>query len=462
MKANLPTVTLVCIDCTDKVHLAERAIDKSLEQCNFGQVKLLTHDVTRRHAVEIAPLRTIEQYSNFVIRDLHRYIDTRHCLIIQSDGYVLNGAAWTNEFLSFDYIGAPWRQWKIVGNGGFSLRSKKLLETTAQHATYTNPHPEDAWICYAHRGALEQKGIKFGTFALAELFAFEGREYNGKTWQGAAYSIDNTFGFHSWLTPLPDIDRPLIFHHSGDMGDVIYSLATMKALGGGVLFVSPDNKHPFPRPTRMQPTQEWADNFLGLVRDQEYVWAAAYTEAMPPNVDVDLNRHRELYRVPGKEKWATLFRLHLNAFGVDYPENKPWLTVSHPVCVPGKKIVVNRTMRYRNDDFPWVELIKLYGHLMVFVGTQEEHLNFNGLAVPHYNIPHLPTNTLTDAARLIAGSKVFIGNQSACMAVALGLNKPAIQEVWRGNPNCILKRENLIWERELLNNLQPIPPEWLK
>jgi hypothetical protein len=448
VKPNLPTVTLVCIDCTDKVHLAERAIDKSLEQCNFGQVKLLTNDMTRRHAVQINPLRTIEEYSAFVIRKLHRYIDTRHCLIIQSDGYVINGNAWTNEFLSFDYIGAPWVQWKIVGNGGFSLRSKKLLEVTAHHATFTNPHPEDAWICYAHRKALEDKGIRFGTLPLAELFAFEGREYNGKTWQGANYFLPNTFGFHSWLTPLPDeIDRPLIFHHSGDMGDVIYGLATMKALGGGVLFVSPDNKHPYPRPTRVTPDQAWADNFLGLVRQQEYVWAAHYTQAMPPNVDVDLNEHRKLYRTGGAQMWATLFRLHLNAFGVDYPENKPWLTVNDPVRVPRKPIVVNRTARYRNEDFPWVELIKLYGHLMVFVGTQDEHLNFNGLAVPHYNIPFLPTNSLTDAARVIAGSKVFIGNQSACMAVALGLNKPAIQEVWSGNPNCILKRDLLYCAR---------------
>lgn len=462
MKVNLPTVTLVVVDCTDKVHLAERAIEKSLEQCNFGAVKLLTHDTSRKHSVGITKVSSIEEYSDFIVRKLHKYVDTKHCLIAQSDGYVLDGTRWTDNFLAFDYIGPPWNQWQIVGNGGFSLRSKKLLTWLSNYAIGELPHPEDAWICYRHRPAIEAAGFRFATLPLAQLFAFEGREYNGKSWQGTKYQWDNTFGFHSWLTPLPEkTDKPLIFHHSGDMGDVIYSMATVKALGGGVLFVSPDNRHPYPRPTRLRPSQEWADNFLPLIQHQPYIWAAHYTEEMPPNVDVDLNKHRLWYQQPGKQKWETLFRLHLSAFSVDYPENRAWLTVHNPCTSAARPIVVNRTHRYRNELFPWVKLIQQYGDKMVFVGTEDEAMNFNGLAAPLHNIPRVNTRNLMEAARIIAGGKVFIGNQSACMAVALGLNKNVLQETWALNPNCQLNRPNLLWEKHLHHNGELIPREWL-
>src|SRR5262249_5163649 len=155
------------------------------------------------------------------------------------------------------YIGAPWRQWKLVGNGGFSLRSKRLLQWCAQHKPSESAHPEDAWTCMRNRNDVEAAGFKFATFPIAELFAFEGREYNGHSWQTTGLQMNGVFGFHSWLTPLQTQDRPLIFHHSGDAGDVIYSLATMKALGGGVLFLSPDNRHPWPSGTRLTPNQHW-------------------------------------------------------------------------------------------------------------------------------------------------------------------------------------------------------------
>ena len=452
MKPNLPTVTLVCIDTTDKVHLAERAIAKSLEQCNFGAVKLLTNDTNRKHAVHINRLNGIEAYSEFCVRHLHNYIQTKHCLIVQHDGYVLDGSKWTNEFLHFDYIGAPWNQWRIVGNGGFSLRSHRLLKFLSTLAPGEIGHPEDSWICHRHRAVIEQAGFRFATLPLAQLFAFEGREFNGHTWQGAKFQYNETFGFHSWLSPLADsVDKPLIFHHSGDMGDVIYSLATIKALGGGVLFVSPENRHPWPRPTRVQPSVEWAENFLPLVRHQDYIWFASYTGDLPSSVDVDLNRHRELYRTNGAEKWDTLFRLHLKAFGVDYPENRPWLTVRNPCHDSARPIVVNRTPRYRNENFPWGDLLRQYSKQMVFIGTDDEYLNFLGLGAPDYIVPHIRTRNMMDAARVIAGCKLFIGNQSACMAVALGLMKPAVMEVWQGNPNCIFKRENLYWEYSEIN-----------
>src|SRR5687768_5817660 len=124
---DLPQGTLLGIDCVAIERLLHVA---DLSQCGirFGAVRLLTsrpHDDPR--VVPIAPLTTIEAYSQFVIKQLNQYVATPHVLLIQYDGFVLNPDAWQEAFLVYDYIGAPWLEEEgyIVGNGGFSLRSKR-------------------------------------------------------------------------------------------------------------------------------------------------------------------------------------------------------------------------------------------------------------------------------------------------------------------------------------------------
>ena len=93
---------------------------------------------------------------------------------------------------------------------------------------------------------------------------------------------------------------------------------------------------------------------------------------------------------------------------------------------------------------------------MVFVGSPLEAQVFQGFGAPKVAIPYEATSNLLELARVIAGAKVFIGNQSAPMAIALGLGQNVIQEVWAQNPNCRLKRHNAIYEAT-----DKIPPEWL-
>ena len=59
------------------------------------------------------------------------------------------------------------------------------------------------------------------------------------------------------------------------------------------------------------------------------------------------------------------------------------------------------------------------------------------------------------------GSKVFIGNQSCAMAIALGLGKRVLQETWLENSNCMLDRPDsaIYWK----SGASPTIPElWLK
>jgi hypothetical protein len=109
-------------------------------------------------------------------------------LLVQWDGYVVNPAAWRAEFLECDYIGATWfwhDDGMRVGNGGFSLRSRKLLDAL-QDSRILLTEAEDVTICRAFRPLLERDhDIRFAPEALANAFAFE-----------AAYPIGMPFGFH--------------------------------------------------------------------------------------------------------------------------------------------------------------------------------------------------------------------------------------------------------------------------
>ncbi len=450
-KPFLPDVTIMVIDCTDKVHLAHRAMRESWKQCEFGRALILSDQKVEKFAgfeigVIIPKISSLEEYSRFVIRELHKYVTTSHCLLIQSDGYVLNGSAWRPEFLQCDYIGAPWEhQGGLVGNGGFSLRSRRFLKACATVAPEHSGHPEDWFISMGFRQHFEAIGMKYASTALARKFGFEGRAFDGVEWSGTINQYAGSFGFHSWLSRLPDdIDRPLIFHSSGDAGDVVYSLATVKALGGGYYFLSNDCKHPYPKKPKCasQPTEEFHANVGPLVHRQPYIWGCRPTHATPYSCDANFDEFREAYRRGGLQNWMSLLALHGRPFGVEFPRDaivEPWLECDDLVVVEGRPIVVSNTGRYFNAEFPWWTLCRKYGSQMVFVGTEHEHALFQAL-VPDIPIPHHRTANLWEVARVIQGAKCCILNQSAPLAIAHGLGKRVLVSEWPANANCHLNR----------------------
>lgn len=459
VKPHIP-VTLICVD-TVKPRIAERAMQSCLDQATFDDVKLLTNDLSRKHAVAIPPINGVEGYSNFMIRELNKYVNTSHCLVVQWDGYVLNANAWRDEFLKFDYIGSPWQNFQMLGgNGGFTLRSKKLLQILANHPFGDNPHPEDNYICQRHGQELQTMGVKFCGPEFSGWFSYEGRVWDNNNWVSHHQEWNGQFGFHSFLTKLPmEVDRPLVYHHSGDWGDVIYSLATIKAMGEGVLWLSPDIRYPYPVPPHNVADDGWVHNIAGLINEQEYIWKVLHTPRMPYSVDYDLNAFRKFYARPGPENYRSIFQLHLDAFKASYPEEKPWLTVKDPIEIPGKPIVVNRTQRYHNDHVSIWPTLKEYEGKFVFIGSEPEYHLFQNYCLPMKDIPWYPTKNLLEVARVIAGCKAYIGNQSAPMAIAIGLGKNIVQEVWPGNANCLFKRRNILYVR---NNAIQMPKEWIR
>jgi hypothetical protein len=74
-----------------------------------------------------------------------------------------------------------------VGNGGFSLRSRRLVDALqAMHTPVT--HPEDHCICDRYRPQLERDGVRFAPLEIATGFSWE-----------AAEPATPTFGFHAFF-----------------------------------------------------------------------------------------------------------------------------------------------------------------------------------------------------------------------------------------------------------------------
>jgi len=104
-----------------------------------------------------------------------------YMLFIESDAAIVAPDAWRNEWLEWDYIGAPWKD-GVVGNGGFCLQSRKFLE--AVESLNISPaieacNPCDWLLGRRYRPQLEALGIKYAPLEVANKFSNETGKYLG-------------------------------------------------------------------------------------------------------------------------------------------------------------------------------------------------------------------------------------------------------------------------------------------
>lgn len=201
-KPNLADVTLIAATSVAATATL-RALERCIAQADFGAVRLLTDqpppglEETIIEMHRIAPIRSRSDYSRFILERLVDFVDTRFALIVQWDGYVTNGACWRQQFLDYDYIGAPWPHFhdgSAVGNGGFSLRSRRLLAACGSLGQFDDCE-EDVLICRVHRERLESEfGLRFAPVSIARHFAYERSPRNG-----------NEFGFHGVFNMMHDM-----------------------------------------------------------------------------------------------------------------------------------------------------------------------------------------------------------------------------------------------------------------
>ena len=164
MKLQLPYVTLVCID-TICHELAALAVSDCADKVDFGGIHIYTDDAgkwgdccaTNWYKCED---RTLNEVAKTMWYEVPKHIETSHTLFVHWDSGIDDPSMWTDEFLQYDYIGAPWgwhADGRNVGNGGFSLRSSRLIQFIKASGLKPYNNPEDDVLCRQYGEMLRER-----------------------------------------------------------------------------------------------------------------------------------------------------------------------------------------------------------------------------------------------------------------------------------------------------------------
>lgn len=231
-KLHLPDVTIFTF-CwgTEHVGLSLRSMLVAMDQASFDKRILITDPsktdmslfeaIINRYDIEVYDM-SVDLNSNLqdddsnrsgfcesFVQQTNRYITGDFCLNIQHDSTIIDSSKWDNRFLNYDYIGAPWpmdiiqasdmvankldRIPNVVGNGGFSLRTRKFVE---ESSTLEWKHKnEDLNICVFNYHNMVDAGIKFAPPQLAAKFSVEHPTLYKTFYRDYLFSY-HSFGFH--------------------------------------------------------------------------------------------------------------------------------------------------------------------------------------------------------------------------------------------------------------------------
>lgn len=175
----LPNITLVALGSHRYIEGMYRALDHSRRDIEWGDVKMITS----------IDCKSIDEWNKAIIYELRNFIETDYCMLIHPDGFVVHPESWRDEFLNFDYIGAPWPiptddysyrtpdgEIVRVGNS-VSIRSRKILNLPyelefAWRPYYGNTN-EDGFLTCHNRRILQHFGCKFAPIETAKWFGRE-------------------------------------------------------------------------------------------------------------------------------------------------------------------------------------------------------------------------------------------------------------------------------------------------
>lgn len=243
----------------------------------------------------------------------------------------------------------------------------------------------------------------------------------------------------------------MTFKHAGDLGDIIFSLPVMRALCNGqpstLLIEAVSYTRQFLTPDK------WC-GIDALLKQQSYISdVRPYIAGEPVHRNLNDFRARLFQSLKvgiGKDKHLTHWMCE--AHGVPYSVmEEPWLVVKEPI--KAARVVFARAgagrpqhQVYQNPAFPWHIVWKKYGGEAVFIGTDPEYEIFR---VTCGDVPHHKTSGLLEAAQVIAGCELFVGNQTATHAIAEGMKKDILLEVWREGPNVLVFRPGVVhgWDQ---------------
>ena len=187
---------------------------KAATEINFKEIVLVTHEVPNvlpeYIKIKLVPrIQSLTAYSQIMFESLHKHVSGSHILVLQHDGMVHDVNMWDDSFLKYDYIGSPWPadyssftdnkgNLRRVGNGGFSLRSRRIYEFIDSKNMKLSSHHgwdgEDVNFGVINACLFEENGLKFPDINTAFRFGFET--------QTPEYEGTSSFGYHRNIPPV--------------------------------------------------------------------------------------------------------------------------------------------------------------------------------------------------------------------------------------------------------------------
>lgn len=200
------------LDLSDKIILVAfgstkiKETIKAIKHCQklarfYDTIYLTDHIINEEHIrhIPVRHIPSIKDYQKFIVNESPDLILASvpqdfegHFLCINWDGFIVNPESWTNEFLDYDYIGAPWPWFNhdhAVGNGGFCLKSIKFLKNQQNICkNYLAKHNEDVELCIVLRKQFEYNNCKYAPSIIGYKFSTEVGDIKK----------NQSFGFHDF------------------------------------------------------------------------------------------------------------------------------------------------------------------------------------------------------------------------------------------------------------------------
>lgn len=225
------------------------------------------------------------------------------------------------------------------------------------------------------------------------------------------------------------------FLHSGDCGDIVASLLTVRLLlgeacrarlfldiTGGMEYNGEDIKNALDHPLKFNKNS--FDFIKPLLEAQDYIESVQlYSSGVSDRIDFNLNQFRVLFKTAGAHKstrGGNLDFMHKVAFGFKPEYTGPWLKCLNTgdEKIP---VVIGRSTRYQSAHEILIQNVKLWNNA-VFIGTTLEYECFkdamNGQAE---NLKYYRCRNALDAANVISRSSLFCCNGTLFYWIAVGL-----------------------------------------
>lgn len=232
------------------------------------------------------------------------------------------------------------------------------------------------------------------------------------------------------------------FVHSGDLGDIISSLAVVKEIcerkkdkallyldiSGGMKYNPSDISKIINNQTsgRGMKFDENGYNFIRPVLiyqsyiDDVQIWKGE-------EVDYNLNKFRLHFikQESCKKTQGNLMKLHQIAFDLSLGIPKePLITPSNPITIDNKTIVIGRSLRYQSAHIFILMRREFIQNQGLFIGTDLEYEAFQN----SFNIKpdRYPVNNVMDIVNIMSGTKQIICNDTLFFWIAISIKHPFI------------------------------------